>query len=208
LLLKPTGNRWTTLNDHPQLVALFLLIIYGDWYIWNFVLMEKSKTGRMKTHRNAITINDFSKKKIFAMIFVRYFKDSWVEKGKNVSILKRILKFLSALNGKNWDFLKRKNFFFHFDNRRKSANSERNLYCNKRRGEKYLTRFEVDIASNKKGKNPNEKAKNFLHWNVYLDEICLHSSFHIALNKLIPCFFPACRFRFTLIELFFGERVE
>lgn len=97
-------------------------------------------------------------------------------------------------------FLNVKSFSFVRSCRsRKSANSEWNLYCNKRCWEKYLTRFEVDIAKGKKGK-PKRKAKNFLHWNVYLDEICLHSSFHIALNKLIPCFFPACRF--TLIELF------
>lgn len=121
---------------------------------------------------------------------------------------------LVSIKRENWDFLKRKKTFFsstRFHTQRKSANSKRNLYCNKQREEKYLTRFEVDIANEKKGVNGERsekpKAKNFLHWNVYLDEICLHSSFHIALNKLIPCFFPACLLCFTLIELFFFRRV-
>jgi hypothetical protein len=28
-------------RQRSQLVALFLLIMYGDWWIWNFVLMAK-----------------------------------------------------------------------------------------------------------------------------------------------------------------------
>ena len=156
--------------------------MYGDWSIWNFVLMAKISahtSACTEKHRNAITINDFWKRDFLAMIFVRYFTDSKCGEGKMCQFPSEFA-LLVSIKRENWDFLKRKKNFFsytRFYTQRKNANSKRNLYCNKQREEKYLTRFEVDIANEKRGWNWGEakypKRKTFfIEMFIWMKSVC------------------------------------